>query len=206
MKATVVNEENKRVGDVELDDGIFAVRGGTGAIYEVVKMQLANRRRGCAASRNRSEVRGTTAKMYRQKGTGRARHGSYKANIFVGGGKAFGPHPRDYSYIVPKQVRRGALRAVLSQKVSEGKLIVIDSLTLPGVKTKSFVERMKALGVESALIVLEEMSETVEKAARNIPTIKLLPCEGLNVLDLLRYDSLVLTQGALTKVQEVLKP
>jgi large subunit ribosomal protein L4 len=206
VKATVVNGENKRVGDVELDEGIFAVKAGTGVVYDVVKMQLANRRRGSASCRNRSQVSGTTAKMYRQKGTGRARHGDYKANILVGGGKAFGPRPRDYSHAVPKKVRRGALRAALSQKVRDEKLIVVDALEFPGVKTKAFVERMKALGVDSALFVLDEVSEAVTKSSRNVPTVKVLRCEGLNVVDLLRYEHVVLTQQALAKVQEVLKP
>ena len=116
MKASVVDMTNKKVGDVDLADDIFARKGGEGMIYEVVKMQLANRRKGCAATKTRGQVVGTTAKAYRQKGTGRARHGSKKAPIFVGGGQAFGPHPRDYSYHVPKKVRRGALRAALTDK------------------------------------------------------------------------------------------
>ncbi len=206
MKAPVVDMNKKSVGEVELNDAIFAVKGGTGKIYDVVKMQLANRRKGCAASRNRALVSGTTAKAYRQKGTGRARHGDYRANIFVGGGKAFGPHPRDYSYKVPKKVKRGALRAALAQKAGEEKLIVVDKLEMSEIKTKAFAGTMKTLGVDSALFVLADRDEKVMKSARNIPTAKVLRCEGLNVFDLLRYDHVVFTQQSLDKVQEVLKP
>lgn len=205
MKATVLNLKNKSVGDVELSDAIFAVKGGTGMIYDVVKMQHANHRSGCAASKNRALVSGTTAKMYRQKGTGRARHGDYRVNLFVGGGKSFGPHPRDYSYKVPKKVKKGALRAVLSSKVSEGKLVVVDKFELPDIKTKNFVEVMNTLGIKKALVVLEESNETVLKSARNLSTAKVLRWDGLNVMDLLRYEHVVLTKAALGKVEEGLK-
>lgn len=205
MKATVFNVKNEQVGETELHDDVFAVAGGTGKIYETVKMQLANRRKGSAATRNRALVSGTTAKMYRQKGTGRARHGDYRTNIFVGGGKSFGPHPRDYSYLIPRKVRKGALRTALSEKVREGKLHIVDSFELPAVKTKSFVEALKVLGIDRALVVLDEDNTTVMKSSRNVPQAKALRWDGLNVVDLLRFDHVIFTKPALDKVQEVLK-
>jgi large subunit ribosomal protein L4 len=206
VKASVVDMTNKKVGDVDLADGIFAREGGEGMIYEVVKMQLANRRTGSAFCKNRGEVSGTTAKMYRQKGTGRARHGSYKAPIFVGGGKAFGPHPRDYSYRVPKKVRRGALCAALSKKAQAGSVLVVDSFDCKEIKTKSFVEKLSKLGVKTALVVHEEPTENLIKSARNVAQAKVRSYQGLNVYDVMRYEHVIFTKAALEKVQEVLKP
>jgi len=206
VKASVVDMTNKKVGDVDLADGVFARDGGDGMIYEVVKMQLANRRKGCASTKTRSQITGTTAKAYRQKGTGRARHGSKKAPIFVGGGKAFGPHPRDYSYRVPKKVRRGALCAALSQKAKDGSLLIVDSFDCKEIKTKSFVENLSKLGVKTALVVHEEPSENLIKSARNVAKAKVRSCDGLNVYDIMRYEHVIFTKAALEKVQEVLKP
>lgn len=205
MKATVVNLKKERVGEVELDKGIFTIKGGSEAIYEVVKMQRANRRKGSASTRNHALVSGTTAKAYRQKGTGRARHGDYRTNIFVGGGKSFGPHPRDYSYNVPKKVRKGALRRALAEKYRDGKFVVVDDFKFNEIKTKAFVQTMKALGVEGGLIVLEKSNANLEKSARNIPEVKILRSEGLNVVDVLSYDHVIFTQPALEKVQEALR-
>lgn len=205
MKASVVDMTNKKIGDVDLADSVFAQKGGEGMIYEVVKMQLANRRKGCAATKTRGQVTGTTAKVYRQKGTGRARHGSKKAPIFVGGGKAFGPHPRDYSYHVPKKVRRGALRAALSKKAEAGSLVVVDTFDCKEIKTKSFVDMFSNLGVKTALIVHEEPSENLIKSARNVPNAKVRSYHGLNVYDVMRYEHVIFTKAALEKVQEVLK-
>lgn len=205
MKASVVDMTNKKIGDVDLADSVFAREGGEGMIYEVVKMQLANRRRGCASSKTRGQVSGTTAKAYRQKGTGRARHGSEKAPIYVGGGKAFGPHPRDYSYRVPKKVRRGALRAALSQKAKDGSLLIVDSFDCKEIKTKSFVEQLSKLGVKTALVVHEDPTENLVKSARNVPHAKVRSCDGLNVYDVMRYEHVIFTKAALEKVQEVLK-
>ena len=205
MKAQVLNLKNANVGEVELSDAVFARKGGTGSIYEVVKMQRANKRKGCAASRNHALVSGTTAKMYRQKGTGRARHGDYRTNIFVGGGKAFGPHPRDYSYNVPKKVKKAALAIALTEKVRDGKLLVVDSFTFSSIKTKTFVESMKVLGVTTGLIVLEANNDIVRKSARNVPTLKVLRWDGLNVMDVLRFEHVVIAKAALDKIQEALQ-
>ena len=206
MKDKVLDLNLKNVGDIELSDEIFAARPNRALIYEVVKMQLANQRQGSAMVRNRALVSGTTAKMYRQKGTGRARHGDEKANIFVGGGKAFGPKPKDYSYRLPKKARRGGLRAALSLKKMEGKLLILDALSFPSIKTKDAVLALSKLGVKNGLLVVDGPDEKLKKSVRNIPNVKLIQWEGLNAYDLLRYEHAVVTVPALQKVQEVLKP
>jgi len=205
VKATVVNLKKENVGELELEERVFGVKDCKGMIYDVVKMQRANRRSGSAASKNHAFVSGTTAKMYRQKGTGRARHGDYRTNVFVGGGKAFGPHPRDYSYNVPKKVKKGALRSVLSQKYKDGKIMIVDDFNLSQIKTKAFIEAMKKLGVQDGIVVLDQPNINVERSARNVPSMKVLHSNGLNVFDLLNYDQVVITKSALGKIQEVLK-
>lgn len=206
MKESVVDIKNKKVGEIELHDEIFGGTPNTALVYEVVRMQLTNRRQGDAASCNHKMVSGTTAKMYRQKGTGRARHGDARTNIFVGGGKAFGPHPRDYSYRLPAKARRGGLRAALAVKKQEGKLIVVDAMTVKEIKTKEMVAALKGLGVKNGLLVVEKADVALEKSVRNIPNVKLIRAEGLNVYDLMRYEHAVVTRAAMDRVQEVLKP
>jgi len=206
VKETVIDIKKSKVGEVELDDAVFGAAPNKALIYEVVKMQLAGRRKGSAATCTRSDVSGTTAKIYRQKGLGRARHGSEKAPIFVGGGKAFGPHPRDWSYRIPAKARRSGLRSALSIKKREGKLIVVDGFKLKGVKTKPVAEALTKLGVTDGLIVIEAKDEALQKSVRNIPGISLVRCEGLNVYDLMRHEHAIMTRAAVEKVQEVLKP
>lgn len=204
MKETVYNIEKKKVGEVELSEEIFKEGANIPLIYEVVKMQRACRRQGDAATRNRALVSGTTAKMYRQKGTGRARHGDARANIFVGGGKSFGPHPRDWSYKLPKKARRGGLRAALSLKRNEGKLLIVEDFSLPKIKTREACAVLGKLGVKSGLIVMDGRNENLERSVRNIPGIKLMRWEGLNVYDIMNHEHTVMTLPALGKVQEVL--
>ncbi len=206
MKETVLDIKKKKVGEVELDDAIFAQKPNAPLIYEIVKMQMANRRKGCANCRNRAKVSGTTAKMYRQKGTGRARHGDAKSNIFVGGGKAFGPSPRDYSYRLPSKARRSGLRSALSMKKKEGKLIVVDDFPFKEIKTKAVRSVLKDMGVESGLLVVESINDIMRKSVRNIPNVRLVRWEGLNVYDLMNHEHAVITRAALDRVQEVLKP
>jgi large subunit ribosomal protein L4 len=195
-----------KVGEVDLLDEVFASRPNKALIYEVVKMQLAGRRKGCASAKSRTDVSGTTAKIYRQKGTGRARHGDARANIFVGGGKAFGPKPRDYSYRVPTKVRRGGLRSALSLKKGEGKLLIVEAFSLPEIKTKLMLETLKQLNVNNGLIVVDGKDEKLEKSVRNLPHVSLVRWEGLNVYDLMRHEHVIFTRAAAEKVQEVLKP
>lgn len=206
MKGMVVNIDNTKVGDVELSDGIFTATVNTALIYEAIKMQLAGRRRGTAATRNRALVSGTTAKMYRQKGTGRARHGDARANIFVGGGKAFGPKPRDWSYRMPAKARRRALLAALALKQREGKLLIVESFPLERPKTKEAVAILEKLGVTSGCIVIDGRHAALERSVRNIPAVTLLRWEGLNVYDVVSHEHTIMTRAALEKVQEVLQP
>lgn len=206
MKEQVLDIKNANVGEVELDDAIFGVRPNKALIYEVIRMQLANRRKGSASVKTRSDVKGTTAKTYRQKGTGRARHGDERAPIFVGGGRAFGPKPKDYTYRLPLKARRVALRQALSQKRADGKLIVVDDLPAKEIKTKPMAEALKRLGVVKGLIVVAEADDVLKRSVRNIRDVHIVPCEGLNVYDLFRFEHAVITKSALEKVQEVLKP
>ena len=206
MKETVHSIGGKNAGEVELSEEIFSPVVNTALLYETVKMQLANQRSGTAATRNHKMVSGTTAKMYRQKGTGRARHGDARTNIFVGGGKAFGPHPRDYGYRMPAKARKGGLRAALALKKSEGKLVIVDDFPMKAIKTKDAVQALQKLGVTSGVIVVDGTNENLEKSVRNIRGIKLLGCESLNACELMRYEHAVMTVAALNRVQEVLKP
>lgn len=200
MKQAVVDIKKERVGEVELPEAIFGVTDKVGLLYEQVRMQRANRRSGTAATKNTALVSGTGAKMYKQKGTGRARHGSFKRNIFVGGGTAFGPMPRDYHYEMPKKARKRALAALLSEKVREEKLMVLDDLSLSSIKTKVFVETLKGLGIESGLIVVEALNKNIFLSARNIPWVKVVSADRLSALDLLRFETTVVTKAALPLV------
>jgi large subunit ribosomal protein L4 len=203
-KIDIYNMEREKVSEVELDDTIFNTEVKGHLIYDVVRMQLANRRRGTASTKGRSEVSGGGRKPYRQKGTGRARAGTIRSPLWRGGGVVFGPKPRDYSIKINKKVRRAALRAVLTQKYREGNLFVLDDLKLEEIKTKAFLNIMGRLGVENALIVLPDRDEKIIKSARNVPLIKVIPVEGLNVYDILKYKRLVILRPCLDKIQGAL--
>lgn len=201
----VVNTNGERVGEIELSEDIFGQPVNEAVLHEVVVMHLANRRRGTHDTKTRAEVRGGGRKPWRQKGTGRARHGSIRSPIWRGGGIVFGPHPRDYSYSVPKKVKRVALKSALSAKVKEGKLIVLDTLTLAEPKTREMIGVIDNLKVNGgALFVTAERNLNVEKSTRNIPGFKSLEARQLNVYDLLDHDNLVLTRDAVARVEEVL--
>jgi len=204
MKQVIVDIQNKKVGEFELNDAVFAVEPNKALIFDNVQMQRASRRAGTHSVRTVSTISGTTAKIYRQKGTGNARHGSMKRNIFVGGAPAFGPQPRDYAYKLPKKVRKAGLISTLSLKREEGKFLVVQDWNLKEIKTKKMIDAMKKLGVASALFVIEGQNENFVKSVRNIPHTKVLKAEGVNVYDLLRYDFVVFTQAAVAKVQEAL--
>lgn len=206
MKFTVVDWKKKKIGEIELEDQIFAAKLKRGAIYDLVKMQLANRRRGTAATKNTALVSGTTAKMYKQKGTGRARHSSFKANIFVGGGTAFGPMPRDYSYSIPKKERKVAMRSLLSAKCAEGKMLVVDDIPLTKIKTKEMAQALAGLGISQGLIVLAGPNDIVQKSVRNIKGMKAIEVEALSAVDLFAYDHVLFLKDALNKVEARLKP
>jgi len=198
------NLSREKVGEVELKDEVFNGPVKPHLFYEVVKWQLAKRRRGTASTKTRAEVSGGGRKPWRQKGLGRARAGSIRSPLWRGGGVVFGPKPRDYSYPLPKKVRKAALRSALSLRYKEGKLILLDGLELPQIKTKLFVEAMEKLGLkgEKVLIVTDGKDEILEKSARNVPWAKVLRCEGLNVYDVLNYHHLLILKSALPKIEE----
>jgi large subunit ribosomal protein L4 len=186
----------------ELKEQIFAHKARRHLLHQAVLMQLANRRAGTAATKSKGFVRGGGKKPWRQKGTGRARAGSIRSPIWVGGGTIFGPQPRDYSYRMPRSARRTALLSALSLKKQEGKLIVVDKLEPEQPKTKIMAKALAALKVQSALIVIPQRDDRVERSARNLPRIKVLRVDGLNVYDLLRYEHLILTEAALRLIEE----
>ena len=186
----------------ELNQTIFGAKPRRHLLHQAVVMQLANRRAGSAATKSKGFVSGGGKKPWRQKGTGRARAGSIRSPIWVGGGTTFGPQPRDYSYRLPRTARREALLSALSLKNLEGKIIVVDKFELEGAKTKLMVKALSELNVESAVIVIARSDAKIERSARNLPKVKVLRVEGINVYDLLRYDHLILTQDALQGLEE----
>jgi large subunit ribosomal protein L4 len=185
-----------------LNEAIFGAKTRAHLLHQAVVMQLANRRAGSAATKSKGFVRGGGKKPWRQKGTGRARAGSTRSPIWVGGGTVFGPTPRDYSYRMPRTARHQALLSALSLKNRDGRIIVVDKLELEAAKTKLMVAALAQLKIASALIVIAQADVNLERSARNLPRIKVLRVEGLNVYDLLRYDHLVLTVGALKLLEE----
>ena len=199
----MVDMSNKKVKDVELP-AVFGVEVKSHLLHSAVVNQLANRRAGTAATKTKGLVSGGGKKPFKQKGTGRARAGSTRSPLWRHGGTVFGPTPRDYSYSMPKKEKRAALAAALSSKVSDNRMIVLDKLELAGPRTKQMAELMKALGVaESALVLIAAENKNVALASRNMPNIKVLRMENINVYDLLKYRFLITTQEALKTMQEV---
>jgi large subunit ribosomal protein L4 len=202
MQADVTTLDAKKAGTVELPDDVFGLEPRPDILHRMVRYQLAKRRSGTAHVKDRSEINATTAKMYRQKGTGRARHGSKKAPIFRGGGKAFGPKPRSFAFDLPKKVRALALKHALSAKAKSDALVVIDKCELKDAKTKELKSRFSKLGLTSALIIDgAEVQDAFAKAARNLPRIDVLPVQGINVYDILNHDTLVLTKAAVEALE-----
>jgi large subunit ribosomal protein L4 len=197
------NTSGEQVGEITLKDEIFGVEVHEPIVHDAVVMQLAGRRQGTHDTKTRAEVRGGGRKPWRQKGTGRARHGTSRSPIWRGGGVVFGPHPRDYSYSLPKKARRLALKSALSAKVNAGDILVLEELSLDQPKTRDMVKILNNLKVDDALLVTAGKDVTVEKSARNIPNIKPLTAVGLNVYDILAYNKLVITRDAVARVEEV---
>lgn len=203
-KIDILNLSGAVVGSMDLSDAIFGIEPNTAAMRTVVLNILANRRQGTHSTKTRSEVRGGGKRPYRQKGTGRARHGSTRSAQYVGGGVIFGPKPRSYSYTVPKKIRRLAMKSAFSSKMADTKIVVVDELNFDTMKTKNMVDFMKAINVtNSALVVLGGKNENVEKAARNLPTVKTAFVNTINVFDILKYDSFIMTKEAAEKIMEV---
>jgi large subunit ribosomal protein L4 len=201
MQIDVVNMEGKKVGQIELADEVFGCKVREHLLWEMVKAQQAARRAGTHSTRTRESVRGGGKKPYRQKGTGNARQGSIRAPNFVGGGKVFGPHPREYGYVVPRKVKKAALASALSLRAQEKKLVVVESLILEAPRTKQMATVFKALGVDSAVLVDNKDNGNLTKSVRNLSTFTCLPPEGLNVYDILMHTGLVLTKDVVKAVE-----
>ncbi|MEE8399456.1 MAG: 50S ribosomal protein L4 [Desulfobacterales bacterium] len=197
----VLDNTGKTVSQVDLPENIFSVPVKTSVLHEVVTMQLASKRSGSASVKHRSDVKGSGRKLFRQKGTGNARRGDIKDPLLRGGGSIFGPDPRSYAYRVPKKVRRLALKMALSCKLRDDELLLINGFNLEGIKTRDVVGVLDALNVVSGLIVTAREDETLERSSRNIPGVKVLRSQGLNVYDILKYKHLVLLESSLEEVQ-----
>ena len=204
-KVSVLSQTGSSVGEIELNDAIFGIEPNEAVLFEALVQQRASLRQGNHKVKKRSEVAGGGRKPWRQKGTGRARQGSIRSPQWRGGGIVFGPTPRSYSYKLPKKVRRLALLSALSTKVREEEIIVLDGLTFDAPKTKEFIQVLSDLSIDKkALIVTADLDETVALSARNIPGISVVTANGINVLDLVAHDKLVMTKAAVQKVEEVL--
>ena len=204
-KVSLFKQDGSQIGEIELNAAVFGVEPNEDVIFDAVIMQRASLRQGTHAVKNRSAVRGGGRKPWRQKGTGRARQGSIRSPQWVGGGTVFGPTPRSYSYKLPKKVRRLALQSVLSQKVLEGKLVVVDELSFAAPSTKEFKSVLNNLKVDAkTLLVLEGTNANAYFSARNLANVKVIDEGNVNVLDVVNYDTLVITKAALSTVEEVL--
>ncbi|MDM8519617.1 50S ribosomal protein L4 [Anaerolineales bacterium HSG6] len=202
MIVDIKNISGEVVGDIDLRDDIFCVEPNVSVMHQAFVRQQANARQGTHKAKTRSEVRGTTAKWYRQKGTGRARHGSRKAPIFVGGGKAHGPRPRDYSKKMPRKMRRLALKSALSAKVMEREIIVLDELSFDMVKTKNVLNLLNNLNIEtSAVLLLPESNENIERSVRNVSSVITLRADYLNVRDLLKYNYVIVPKESIALIE-----
>lgn len=202
-KVDVLNTKGEKIEEIELRDDIFAIEPNEAVVHQVVVALLANKRQGTQSAKTRAEVRGGGRKPWRQKGTGRARVGSIRSPLWKGGGVIFAPKPRDYSQKVNKKMRRLAMKSVLSSKVLDNELIVLDSLNLDQPKTKDIVNVLNNLNTKKALLVLAENNENVYKSVRNIPGVAIATVDTLNVYDMLKYYNLILTKEAVQKIEEV---
>ena len=199
----VYNMEGKEVGSLELNDAVFGVEVNEHLVHMAVLQQLANNRQGTQKAKTRSEVRGGGRKPWRQKGTGHARQGSTRAPQWTGGGVVFAPTPRDYSFKLNKKEKRAALKSALSSRVAENKFVVVDELKFDAIKTKDFAKVMSNLGVEKALVVINDNDTNVVMSAKNIPTVKTASTSTINVYDILKYNTVVVTKDAVNTIQEV---
>lgn len=198
----VKNIKNEKTGDLELNDSIFGVEVKQHIIHDIVRMQRANRRSGNASTKTRAEVRGGGAKPWRQKGTGRARSGTRNSPLWRGGGTAFGPKPRDFSYKLPRKVRKLGICMALSSRLAEKNLVVLDGFEMEAIKTKSFVDIVNTLALDNALIVIGGSNANLEKSSRNVPGFKVMSTVGLNVYDILLHRKIVLVKDCLGQLEE----
>ncbi|MEH7096364.1 50S ribosomal protein L4 [Neobacillus vireti] len=204
-KVALLNQSGSQVGEIELNDSVFGIEPNQHVLFEAIVMQRASLRQGTHKTKVRSEVAGGGRKPWRQKGTGRARQGSIRSPQWRGGGTVFGPTPRSYSYKLPKKVRRLAIKSALSSKVLDENILVLESLAFDAPKTKEFKSVLGGLSVEKkALIVTADLDENVALSARNIPGVTVVTADGINVLDVVNHDKLIMTKAAVEKVEEVL--
>ncbi|WP_163195128.1 50S ribosomal protein L4 [Clostridium thermarum] len=197
------NKEGQKVGDIQLSSNVFEAEINKDAMHQVVVALLANKRQGTQSALTRAEVRGGGIKIYRQKGTGRARHSSNRAPQFTHGGVVFAPKPRDYRMSLPKSLRRVAMKSALSSKVAANEMIVLESLELETPKTKEIVKMLNAFEAKKTLIVTAEVNENVYKSARNIEGVAVIPVNNINVYDILKYEKFIVTKDAVSKIEEV---
>lgn len=202
----LLNQEKKKVGSVDLRDDVFAVEVNIPLVHQVIKAQLAGRRRGTAKTKTKAEVRGGGRKPFKQKGTGNARQGSTRSPLQVGGGQSFGPQPRSYEQATPKEMMRGALRSALSDRVKAKRLMVVDGFKFAAPKTKAFAELMSKKWDLTKVLIVDDVNRNLELSGRNIPRLKVLRTEGINVYDIVRYDWVILTQRAAKAVEARLAP
>ena len=197
------NKEGKKVGDFQLNENIFGTEINANAMHQVVVALLANKRQGTQSAKTRAEVRGGGIKPWRQKGTGRARQGSIRAPQWIKGGIVFAPKPRDYRMAIPKSMKRVAMRSALSTKVQDGQMVVVEDLAFDSIKTKNVVNMLKAMEAKKTLIITAESNEVVYKSARNIEGVAVMPANNINVYDLLKFEKVVMTKDAVSKIEEV---
>lgn len=202
--AAVYNIENEKISEITLSEAVFGASVNESLIHDVVRMQLAARRRGTAATKGRSDVSGGGKKPWRQKGTGRARAGTTRSPLWKGGGTVFGPQPRSYAFRMPKKMRRLALISALSMKFQEAQMIILRDIPMEEIKTKRFQSVLDRLGLKKALFVIDQASPILEKSSRNIKDVKMIRSEGINVYDLLKYDRVVLLEPSVKKIEEAL--
>ncbi len=202
-KVGLFSKDGSQIGDIELNDNVFAAEVNQYAMHQVVVALLANKRQGTQSAKTRAEVRGGGIKPWRQKGTGRARQGSIRAPQWIKGGVVFAPKPRDYRMSVPKSMRVVAMKSALTTKVQDGEMIVVDNLDFDAIKTKQMVEVLKAFDAKKTLIITAESNETVYKSARNIEGVSVIPANNINVYDLLKFAKVIITKDAVSKIEEV---
>ncbi|WP_458415198.1 50S ribosomal protein L4 [Schinkia sp. CFF1] len=204
-KVALYNQAGSQVGEIELSDAVFGIEPNNNVLFDAILLQRASRRQGTHKVKNRSEVSGGGRKPWRQKGTGRARQGSIRSPQWRGGGIVFGPQPRSYSYKLPRKVRRLAIKSALSTKVLDNDLVVLENLTIEAPKTKDMVQVLNALSLDKkVLVVTADADQMVELSARNIPGVTVVDANGVNVLDVMNHDKMVITKDAAEKVGEVL--
>ena len=197
------NKKGEKVGDINLSDNVFGTEVNADVLHQVVVAQLANKRQGTQSAKTRSEVSGGGIKPWRQKGTGRARQGSIRAPQWIHGGVVFAPKPRDYRVSIPKSMRRVAMKSALSSKVKDNEIVVLENLEVEKPKTKEIVNMLNAFNAKKTLIVVAESNQNVYRSAKNIPGVKVIPANNLNVYDILKYEKFLVTKDAVSKIEEV---